>query len=134
MGTTKKQTLQYFFEMIARLVQSHLDIWRENDSTKRLKLAGEVYAENIRVTDPEIILNGRRAVSDFIGQLLNQHPGFKFRIAKPVEVHHETAVLSWEFGPDTNPGAITGTDIFTISGDKISALLTIADGLTPQLN
>jgi len=112
------------------LVKKHLELWTENDSAKRLKLAGRIYAENIRVIDPEIILNGQIEVSDFIGRLLEQHPGFKFKMVNAVETHHNTALLSWKFGPTSKPETITGTDIFTIADNKIANLLVFVNGVT----
>jgi hypothetical protein len=112
------------------LVKAHLQMWSEPSHTKRLVLANEIYAANIEVIDPEVILNGRIEVSDFIGNLLNQYPGFQFTIAKPIETHHNRAILSWQFGPTTKPDTITGQDIFTISEGYIASFLVFVDGVT----
>jgi hypothetical protein len=112
------------------LVNKHLEVWTETDSVKRLALVEKVYVYNIRVIDPEVILNGRAEVSNFIGDLLKQSPGFKFTTAKPIETHHNTAILSWQFGPASKPDTITGQDIFTIAEDKIISLLVFVDGVT----
>src|SRR5882757_2016762 len=113
-----------------KLVKAHLRIWSEPDHTKRLTLASEIYADNIQVIDPEIILNGIAEVNDFIGGLLKQHPGFKFTSAKPIEAHHNKAILSWQFGPPSKPDTITGQDIFTIAEGRIVSLLVFVDGVT----
>ena len=114
------------------LVKKHLEIWMERDSIKRLVLAEEIYADHIRVMDPGIILNGRIEVSNFISNLLKQNPGFKFTIAKPIEAHHNMAILSWQFGPQGKPDTITGQDIFTISDDQIISMLVFVDGVTKE--
>lgn len=113
-----------------KLVQAHLRIWSESGHAKRLILANEIYADNIQVTDPGIILNGRAEISDFIGGLLKQNPGFEFTIAKPIETHHNSAILSWQFGPPSKPDTITGQDIFTIADGQIISLLVFVDGVT----
>jgi hypothetical protein len=113
-----------------KLVKAHLKIWSEPDHTKRLALANEIYADNIQVIDPEIILNGIAEVNDFIGGLLKQNPGFEFASAKSVETHHNKAILSWQFGPPSKPDTITGQDIFTIADGRIVSLLVFVDGLT----
>ncbi|NHA04892.1 SnoaL-like domain-containing protein [Mucilaginibacter sp. HC2] len=112
------------------LVNKHLQIWTETDNTKRLALAEKVYAYNIRIIDPGVILNGRAEVSNFIGGLLKQNPGFEFTLVKPIETHHNAAILSWQFGPKSKPDTITGQDIFTIAEDKIVSLLVFVDGVT----
>ena len=114
---------------IKQLVEAHLRIWTEPDHTKRLVLANEIYAANIEVIDPEVILNGRAEVSDFIGSLLKQYPGFEFSIAKPIETHHNRAILSWQFGPKAKPDTITGQDIFTITDGQITSFLVFVDGV-----
>jgi catechol 2,3-dioxygenase-like lactoylglutathione lyase family enzyme len=116
--------------MITELVTKHLEIWTETDSAKRLALAGEIYADNIRVIDPGVILNGRAEVSNFIDKLLTEHPGFEFMMAGPIETHHNTAILSWQFGPKSKPNTITGQDIFTIANGKIISLLVFVNGAT----
>ncbi|MCQ6957046.1 nuclear transport factor 2 family protein [Mucilaginibacter aquariorum] len=123
--------MQYFeLTSITNLVEKHLQLWGETDGNKRIRLAKEIYHEDIQVTDPGEILNGYEEVSNFIGKLLSNSPGFQFSIAKPIENHHNTAVLSWQFGPSDEPGKICGLDIFTIQKGKVSSLLIFVDGVT----
>lgn len=112
------------------LVNAHLQVWGETDDGKRLALAKEVYADDIRVIDPGVVLNGRAEVSDFIGDLLKKSPGFQFQIVKPIETHHNMAILWWRFGPPSEPDAITGQDIFTLTDGLITSLLVFVDGVT----
>lgn len=112
------------------LVNKHLEIWTETDSVKRLALAREIYANDIRVTDPGVILNGIVQVSNFIGKLLAEHPGFEFKMTGQIEAHHNTAILFWHFGPESKPDTITGQDIFTIENGKIISLLVFVTGVT----
>lgn len=114
------------------LVEAHLALWGEADPIKRLALARNIYTEQIRVFDPSGILSGHEEISGFIGDLLSNNPGFKFGIAKPVEVHHQQALLSWQFGPSSDPGQISGQDIFTISKGRISSLLVFVHGITQE--
>ena len=113
-----------------KLVKAHLQMWGEPDHHKRLALANDIYTANIQVIDPEVILNGLAEVNNFIDSLLKQHPGFKFTTTKPIEAHHNTAILSWQFGPASKPDTITGYDIFTIAEDKIIFLLVFVNGAT----
>ena len=41
-----------------------------------------------------------------IGAVQQQFPGFSFRLAGPVDGHHNQARFGWELGPD----GVTGTD------------------------
>lgn len=112
------------------LVMAHLQVWAEADDEKRMALAQRVYAENVRVIDPEIVLNGQGEVSDFIGSLLKKSPGFKFQLTKRVETHHDMGILCWRFGLPSKPDTITGEDIITMSEGRISSVLVFVDGAT----
>lgn len=114
------------------LVMTHLNIWTERDPAKRLQLTKDIYAENIKVIDPEIVLNGWNEVSDFIGGLLHKYPGFEFSPVKAIETHHDSAILSWQFGPPSKLDTITGLDIFAIANGKIIKLIVFVNGATKQ--
>ena len=121
-----------YIETIIKLVENHLLVWKEADPDKRLVLAKAVYKEDIQVTDPGVILTGYAEVSDFIGQLLQNNPGFVFRMAEPIEAHHNTALLSWQFGPLPQPDLITGKDVFSITEGRISSILVFVAGTTDK--
>ena len=112
------------------LVEGHLKLWGEAGAEKRLNMAKGIYAEQVKVVDPGGILNGIEEISDFIGDLLANNPGFEFRIVKPIEVHHHTALLSWQFGPASHPDQITGQDVFTLAEGLIVSLLVFVNGVT----
>lgn len=115
------------------LVKMHLEIWGETNATKRVELIEKIYTDNIQVIDPEFILNGWVETAEFIGKLLTQHPGFKFIATRSVETHHNKAILSWQFGPESKPDTITGQDIFTIRRGKIVSLLVFIDGTSKSI-
>ncbi len=112
------------------MVKAHLRVWAEIDDEKRLALARQVYSDNIRVIDPGVILSGQEEVSDFIGGLLKNNPGFQFEVAKPIETDHNMAILCWKFGPPSKPDTVSGEDIITIADSLITSILVFVDGAT----
>jgi hypothetical protein len=46
-----------------------------------------------------------------------QFPGFVFRLAGPVDGHHEQARFSWELGPADGPAPIAGSDVAVTDGN-----------------
>lgn len=116
------------------LVEDHLKGWAEPDPHARLTLLQKIYSRDIKVIDPGTILKGCAEVSDFIGDLLSKNPGFNFRIARPIEVHHNTAILLWEFGPATQPDKISGQDIFTLKDGRITSFIIFVEGVTAIAN
>jgi hypothetical protein len=41
----------------------------------------------------------------------SQFPGFRFRLAGPVDGHHDQARFTWELGPDGAEAPIAGFDV-----------------------
>jgi hypothetical protein len=113
-----------------KLLKDHIQLWNETDQEKRILLASKIYSDDIQVIDPNLILNGRDEIVNFIGTLLDKNPKFHFTLPKPAEIHHEKAILSWHFGPDSNPDLISGYDIFTIENGLISSFLVFVNGAT----
>jgi len=114
----------------AELIKDHIELWNETDHEKRILLADKIYSDDIEVIEPSTILNGRREIVNFIGNLLDQNQGFLFTFSKSAEIHHEKAILSWYFGPDSNPDSISGYDIFTIENGLINSFLVFVNGAT----
>lgn len=104
------------------LINRHIELWSQRDAGKRQAVIQEIYTENVKVTDPSFIINGRAGLDHFIEGLQGQHPGYNFSVLKPAENHHNTARLNWQFGPASNPGAIKGQDIFVFNDGRISEL------------
>jgi hypothetical protein len=113
-----------------KLLNDHLRLWNETDHEKRIGLAGKIYSDDIQVIEPNLLLNGRDEIVNFIGSLLDKNQGFHFTLSKHAEIHHEKAFLSWHFGPDSNPDSISGYDIFTIENGLICSFLVFVNGAT----
>jgi hypothetical protein len=113
-----------------KLLKDHIQLWNETDQEKRILLAGKIYSDDIQVIEPDLILNGRDEIVNFIDSLLDKNKGFHFTLSRPAEIHHQKAILSWHFGPDSNPDSISGYDIFTIENGLISSFLVFVNGAT----
>jgi hypothetical protein len=112
------------------LVNKHLEIWGETDRIKREFMIKSVYTDQVLAYDPGVVLTGQQAISEFIDGLQGQHPDFRFTKAKPVEAHHQTAILSWQFGPLNKPDTITGEDVFFFENGLISTIYIFVHGVT----
>jgi hypothetical protein len=115
---------------ITTVLTKHLALWSETDETKRTPVIAEIYTEDIHFVDPFFTISGQPQVSAFIADLLTQHPGYEFRVAGPVEAHHNVAYVSWQFGPPTAPATVTGHDFFVLADERIQVIYTFIDGLT----
>jgi hypothetical protein len=119
---------------ITTLITKHLDLWGETDEAKRTPIIAEIYTEDIHFVDPFFTISGQSQVSACIADLLKQNPGYGFRVAAPVEAHHNVAYVGWEFGPATAPAIVTGRDFFVLADERIQTIYTFIDGLTNSAN
>jgi hypothetical protein len=115
---------------INNLLNKHLSLWSETDEAKRTPVIAEIYTEDIHFVDPFFTISGQPQVSACIADLLKQNPGYVFRMAGPVEAHHQVAYVGWEFGPSTAPATVTGRDFFVLADERIQTIYTFIDGLT----
>ena len=115
---------------ITTLLTKHLSLWSETEEARRTPIIAEIYTEDIHFVDPYFTISGQPQVSACIANLLKQNPGYVFRIAGPVEAHHNVAYVGWEFGPATAPATVTGRDFFVLVDEHIQMIYTFIDGLT----
>jgi hypothetical protein len=67
--------------------------------------------EDARYIDPMPAAEGREAIASMIGAVQQQFPDFSFRLAGPVDGHHDQARFGWELGPAGSPAPIVGFDV-----------------------
>jgi len=92
--------------MFEDLAQRYIDTWNETDPTARRAAVDQLYSEDARYVDPLAVAEGREAIAATIGAVQGQFPGFVFRLAGPVDAHHDPGPLrlgtwpGWPGGPD----------------------------------
>ena len=110
------------------LAQSYIDAWNETDSNARRKAVHQLYTEDARYVDPLAAADGPEAIASMIGAVQQQFPEFSFRLAGPVDGHHNQARFGWELGPAGSPAPIVGFDV-AVSDDsgRIKTVLGFLD-------
>jgi hypothetical protein len=99
------------------LAQRYIDTWNETDPSARRAAVDRIYAEDARYVDPLAVADGREAIASMIGAVQAQFPGCSFRLAGPVDGHHNQARFGWELGPAGSPAPIAGFDV-AVSDDS----------------
>ncbi|MDJ0362780.1 nuclear transport factor 2 family protein [Rhodococcus sp. H29-C3] len=102
--------------MFEDLTQRYIDAWNETDPVARRAAVDSVFSEDARYVDPMALADGREAIAATIGAVQGQFPGFVFRLAGPVDAHHEQARFRWELGPAGQEAPIAGFDVVLIDG------------------
>jgi hypothetical protein len=110
------------------LAQRYIDTWNETEPNARQAAVGKLYTEDARYVDPLAVAEGREAIASMIGAVQQQFPGFSFRLAGPVDGHHNQARFGWELGPPGSEAPIVGFDV-AVSDDsgRIQTVLGFLD-------
>ena len=99
------------------LAQRYIDTWNETDAAARLRAVEGLYTDDARYVDPLVEAAGHEQIAATIGAVQQQFPGFVFRLAGPVDGHHEQARFTWELGPEGAPAPISGFDVAVTDGN-----------------
>ena len=93
------------------LAQRYIDTWNETDPGARRAAVDRLFTEDARYVDPMAAADGHEAIASMIGAVQQQFPDFRFRLAGPVDGHHDQARFGWELGPKGSPAPIVGFDV-----------------------
>ena len=104
-----------------------LEVFGERDSERRKSVINELYKENCTLFEADEQIVGRDALNAKVEQILQESPGFVFRLAGPAEVNHDHGRLRWHFGPDEAAPVVTGMDVAVFEQGRIRALYTFLD-------
>jgi len=102
--------------MFEDLAQRYIDAWNETDPVARRAAVDALFSEDARYVDPMALAQGREAIAATIGAVQDQFPGFVFRLAGPVDAHHDQARFTWELGPAGQEAPIVGFDVALTDG------------------
>ena len=104
------------------LIEQYLTIWNETDPTARRALIELVWAPDATYTDPLAQVAGRDQLDAVVSAVQQQFPGLVFRLAGPVDAHHDVARFTWHLG---GPGAeplVIGFDVAVIRDGRVTAV------------
>jgi hypothetical protein len=114
------------------LAGRYLAAWNETDPAARGAALAALFADDVRYTDPLVTAEGRDALDATIGAVQGQFPGFAFRLAGPVDAHHDQLRFTWELGPAGQEAPVAGFDVAVLDGDgRIRTVLGFLDRVPP---
>jgi SnoaL-like domain len=110
------------------LADRYIAAWNETDPAARRAAMAELFADDVRYTDPLVTAESRHALDATIGAVHQQFPGFVFRLAGPVDAHHDQLRFTWELGPAGEAAPVAGFDVAVLDGDgRIRTVLGFLD-------
>jgi hypothetical protein len=100
------------------VIDRYIEMWNETDSTRRRNLIEQTWAEDATYVDPLVAIAGYDEIDSTVAGAQAQFPGFMFRLAGPVDAHHNLARFSWELAPDgADEALVVGFDVAVLSDD-----------------
>jgi SnoaL-like domain len=110
------------------IAQRYIEAWNEADPNARRAKVNELYTEDARYIDPLAEAEGHDAIEATIATVQQQFPGFVFRLAGPVDGHHNQARFGWHLGPAGEPAPFVGFDVaVTDATGRIQTVLGFLD-------
>ncbi len=107
----------------AQLAEKYIATWNETDPPARRALIDEVWSSDGRYIDPVAAVAGRDQIDAVIAAVQEQFAGMTFRLASPVDAHHDQARFTWELGPDGAEALVVGFDVAQRDADGRLALV-----------
>jgi hypothetical protein len=95
--------------------RAYIAAWNTRDTAERQAVVAAVFAPEATYTDPLADVSGRDAIAELIGGAHQQFAGWTFRLAGPVDGHHDQARFTWALGPDgAGEAPVVGFDVVTL--------------------
>jgi hypothetical protein len=109
------------------LKRNLLEVFAEQDPTKRRATIAELFVEDVVFSDPHQRQVGREALDGAVAALHERLPGYLFKEIGAAQTLTDSGRQAWSFGPAEDPQRITGLDVIVVRGDRIAALYTFLD-------
>lgn len=99
------------------LIERYLATWNEQHPGRRRAAIDEIWTADARYVDPLVVADGRDAIDTTIAGVQQQFSGLSFRLAGPVDAHHDLARFTWELAPEGAEAIAIGLDVAVLSED-----------------
>jgi hypothetical protein len=103
---------------ITATIDRYIEIWNDTDTRRRQGLIAQTFTEDAAYVDPLAAIEGRDAIDATVAAIQTQFPGHAFRLAGPVDAHHNLARFNWEMVPDgAGEALVVGFDVAVLAED-----------------
>ena len=99
------------------LIERYIAIWNDRDPQTRRAAIDETWTDDATYVDPLVVAEGKDVIDQVIAGAQQQFAGLTFRLAGPVDTHHNLARFSWELGPAGGEPVVVGFDVAVLSED-----------------
>jgi hypothetical protein len=104
-------------EIEMELIERYIATWNETDADVRRKAIDETWTDDGTYVDPMVVAEGKDVLDQVIAGAQQQFAGLTFRLAGPVDAHHNLARFTWELAPEGGEAIVVGFDVAVLSED-----------------
>ena len=98
-------------------VERYIAAWNETEPEARRRAVAALFTQDARYVDPLVDVQGHEGIDAAIAAAQQQFPGWVFRLAGPVDAHHDQVRFTWELGPAGEEPPVLGADVAVTVGD-----------------
>jgi hypothetical protein len=109
-------------DAVVTTVDTYLAAFNEPDAAVRRTLVGRAFADDARYLDPLLEGNGIDGITEMMGAVHANYPGYRFRRTSGVDVHHDLARFAWELVDGDGGVFVAGIDVVVVAGDRLSRI------------
>ena len=101
----------------AKIAAQYVEIWNENDPTRRRALIERTFTPQASYLDPMMQAAGHDGLDTMIGAAQAQFSGLSFSVSGTPDGHHDVVRFSWDLGAGQAEPLAAGTDIALVAPD-----------------
>jgi len=115
-----------------RCIDAYIDAWNEPQADTRRQILAEVMADDAVYADPAAQLDSRAALAEYIGVVLDKHPGRRIVRTSGVDAHNLVCRFNWRLVRADGTQGQESVDFVDFAGDgRIRRVTGFFGPLTP---
>jgi hypothetical protein len=111
------------------LTRNLIDVFGENNSTRRRAAINEIFTEDCVFYEPGGVHRGRDEIDRVAGELRASHPDFRYQPAAPPEELGNAGRVRWVEGLPSEAPVFAGTDFVIVRDGRIAVVYLFFDKL-----
>ncbi|MFF3227900.1 nuclear transport factor 2 family protein [Nocardia suismassiliense] len=109
------------------VVAQYLEAWNATDPATRKAAIARVFTEQATYVDPLMAVTGHAEIDGGIAAVQAKFPGWVFKLAGPVDAHHNQVRFTWGLGPAGSEPVVIGFDVAVVENGRIAKVYGFLD-------
>ncbi|KAF0835788.1 nuclear transport factor 2 family protein [Nocardia caishijiensis] len=109
------------------VVAQYLEAWNTREPGARRSAVARLFTPQVGYVDPMVAVNGHAELEAAIAGVQTQFPDWTFRLAGPVDAHHDQVRFTWGLGPADGDAVVIGFDVAVLVDGRIDRVYGFLD-------